>query len=319
MVSPTDVVLLVGSLREESLTRKIALALVDVAPARLRCRLVKINDLPMYDEDLDGAPPEAWTRFRKEIATAQAVMLLTPEYNRSIPGCLKNALDVASRPEGRNLWDGKPAAVVSVTPYKLGAFGANHHVRQTLVFLNMPVMQQPEAYIGNAADLFDRAGILTSEETHKFLAHFMRSFDTWITTIMGNHALIGFDEFLKKRDEIARAYSSGDARPLDGIVSENGKATFFSPSGDAVTGSQEVRDRYDKDAACFTKGATSKLEYWNSDASGKLAFWTGFQFFDGAIRGKQMRLKLRITEVFRLSEGGWKLIHRHADSVDQDN
>jgi NAD(P)H-dependent FMN reductase len=231
MITPTDVVFLVGSLREDSFTRKIALALMDVAPARLRCRFVEINDLPMYDEDLDGAPPEAWTRFRAELATAQAVLLLTPEYNRSIPACLKNALDIASRPEGKNLWDGKPAAVVSVTPYKMGAFGANHHVRQTLVFLNMPVMQQPEAYIGNAADLFDGAGKLMNDKTLKFLTHFMQSFDAWIATITGNHALTGFDEFLRKRDEIALPIPAEMRAHLMPSLPRTARRPSFRPQG----------------------------------------------------------------------------------------
>jgi chromate reductase len=135
-----------------------------MAPPSLRCRLVEIGGLPLYNQDLDITPPNEWVDFRREVAKAHAVLILTPEYNRSVPGCLKNALDVGSRPPQKNAWNGKPAAIVSVTPGKLGAFGANHAVRQSLVFLNMPAMQQPEAYISGAGDLFDETGKLKSDD-----------------------------------------------------------------------------------------------------------------------------------------------------------
>jgi NAD(P)H-dependent FMN reductase len=174
--------MLVGSLRKESLTRKVAKAVISLAPGLLDCSVIEIGDLPLYNEDLDGEPPAAWSRFRSQITNSDAVLFLTPEYNRSIPGCLKNAVDVGSRPEGENLWDGLPAAVISVTPYKMGAFGANHALRQTFVFLNMPVMQQPEAYIGGAAELFDDSGNLKRGETREFLIKFITSFAHWIET-----------------------------------------------------------------------------------------------------------------------------------------
>jgi NAD(P)H-dependent FMN reductase len=137
----------------------------------------------MYNEDLDKSPPASWTAFRSEVKASHAILFVTPEYNRSIPGCLKNAIDVGSRPQGSNVWDGQAAGVVSVTPYKLGAFGANHALRQTFVFLNLLVMQQPEAYIGGAADLFDDGGKLKSDETSAFLSKFMMAFDRWITKV----------------------------------------------------------------------------------------------------------------------------------------
>jgi chromate reductase len=175
-----DVAVLVGSLRKASFTRKAARALIASSPASFNATIVEIGDLPLYNEDLEGqiAP---WERFRKEVAGVHAVLFTTPEYNRSIPGCLKNAVDVGSRPSGKSVWDGKPAAVVSVTPYKLGAFGANQHLRQSFVFLNMPAMQQPEAYISGAGDLFGEDGSLKNEETKQFFTKFMSSFEHWIS------------------------------------------------------------------------------------------------------------------------------------------
>jgi len=170
-----DVAVIVGSLRKESFTRKIARAMMDNAPASLRCRFVEIGDLPLYNADIEGQV-EAWDRFRKEIAACDAFLFATPEYN----GCLKNAIDVGSRPYGSSVWEGKPAGVISVTPSKLGAFGANHALRQSMVFLNVPCMQQPEAYISNASDLFDAGGALNNESTREFLAKFMVALEQWI-------------------------------------------------------------------------------------------------------------------------------------------
>jgi len=183
MPGKTPVSVVVGSLRKESFSRKVARALIAQAPASLECRVVEIGDLPMYNQDLDESPPEQWTRFRDAIRSSRAVLFVTPEYNRSIPGCLKNAIDVASRPYGKSVLDGRPAGVVSVTPHKLGAFGANHAIRQTFVFLNMPVMQQPEAYVSNAGELFDQTGQLKSNETREFLEQFMVAFEKWIAQV----------------------------------------------------------------------------------------------------------------------------------------
>jgi NAD(P)H-dependent FMN reductase len=174
------VAVLVGSLRKASLTRRTANALIALAPDALECTVIEIGDLPLYNEDLESSVPPAWSRFRADIARHDAVLFATPEYNRSIPGGLKNAIDVGSRPQGKNVFDRLPAGVVSVTPYKLGAFGANHALRQALVFLNMPAMQQPEAYIGNAGNLFDESGALTNADTRTFLTNFMAAFATWI-------------------------------------------------------------------------------------------------------------------------------------------
>lgn len=148
MSTTRDVAVLVGSLRKESLTRKVAHALMTLAPQDLKLEIVEIGNLPLYNPDLDTAePPAAWVSFRDRMRTAQAVLFATPEYNRSVPGALKNAIDVGSRPYGKSVFDRKPAGVVSVSPGALSAFGANHHLRQSLVFLNMPTLQQPEAYL----------------------------------------------------------------------------------------------------------------------------------------------------------------------------
>ena len=174
------IAVIVGSLRKESFNRKMAKALIALAPASLECETVEIGGLPLYDQDLDGGPPAAWTGFRERIRKSDGVLFVTPEYNRSVPGVLKNAIDVGSRPYGESAWAGKPAAVVSVSPGQIGGFGANHHLRQSLVFLDMPAMPQPEAYIGRAADLFSEAGDLTNASTRKFAAEFMAAFAAWV-------------------------------------------------------------------------------------------------------------------------------------------
>jgi chromate reductase, NAD(P)H dehydrogenase (quinone) len=153
---------------------------------RTECRSTEIRNSrdrksALYNQDLEGEnAPAAWVSFRQKIKSADAVLFVTPEYNRSVPGALKNALDVAARPFGKNMWDGIPGAVISVSPGAIGAFGANHALRQSLVFLNVPAMQLPEAYIGGATDLFDAAGKLTNPITRDFLKKFGQSFAKWI-------------------------------------------------------------------------------------------------------------------------------------------
>lgn len=180
MAKPYDVAVLVGSLRRQSFSRKIATALMALAPASLVCEGVEIGDLPLYDEDDEATPPAAWTAFRNQLAGFDAVLFVTPEYNRSLPAALKNALDVGSRPYGHSVWDGKPSAIVSVSPGAVGGFGANHHLRQSLVFLNAPPMQQPEAYIGGVTKLLDDHGAIAVESTRTFLEGFIRSFADWV-------------------------------------------------------------------------------------------------------------------------------------------
>ncbi len=181
-----SVAVLVGSLRKDSINRKVAHALAALAPESLKLRIVGIGELALYNQDSDGSPPASWTTFREQISSSDAVLFVTPEYNRSVPGALKNALDVGSRPYGKSAWSGKPGAIVSSSPGAIGGFGANHHLRQSLVFLNVPVMQQPEAYIGGADKLFDASGQLTNEATRAFLQKFMQSFAAWIAANSAN-------------------------------------------------------------------------------------------------------------------------------------
>ncbi|MDP3267839.1 MAG: NAD(P)H-dependent oxidoreductase [Legionella sp.] len=178
------IAVIVGSLRKESYNRKMANILISLAPESISPEIVEIGDLPIYNQDFDdeGNVPASWTRFRKDMSECQGVLFVTPEYNRSVPGVLKNAIDVGSRPYGQSIWSGKPGAVMSVSPGAIGGFGANHHLRQSLVFLDVPTLQQPEAYIGQAGTLFDENNELSSEETRKFLRKFMEMFAQWVLT-----------------------------------------------------------------------------------------------------------------------------------------
>ena len=178
-----SIAVFVGSLRKESFNRKMARALIGLAPASLKLEIVEIGGLPFYNQDGDdgGNPPAAWTAFRERVRAFDGLLFVTPEYNRSVPGVLKNAIDVGSRPYGQSVWGGKPAAVVSVSPGAIGGFGANHHLRQSFVFLDVPVMQQPEAYIGGAAKLFDGEGRVIDEATREFLVRFMEAFAAWVS------------------------------------------------------------------------------------------------------------------------------------------
>lgn len=174
------IAVIVGSLRKESFNLKTAKALVALAPESLSLEIINIAYLPMFNEDLEAKPPKEWVAFKEQISAMDGLLFLTPEYNRSVPAVLKNAIDVGSRPYGKNSWDGKPAAIVSVSIGNISGFGANHHLRQSLVFVNVHTMAQPEAYIGGAAALFDEKGKLTNDSTKKFLKSFMEAFEKWI-------------------------------------------------------------------------------------------------------------------------------------------
>jgi chromate reductase len=180
--SPLDVAALVGSLRRGSFTRRLVHALAGLAPASMRIRIVEIRDLPLYDQDLEEAPPAAWVELRNQVRRADAVLFATPEYNRSVPGVLKNAIDVGSRPYGQSVWSAKPAAIVSCSPGAIGGFGANQHLRQSLVFLDMPAMQQPEAYVGRVDKLVDEGGQPADAATRDFLTAFVTAFERWART-----------------------------------------------------------------------------------------------------------------------------------------
>jgi len=175
---------LIGSLRNDSFNRKIARALIQLAPKSLNMKIIEIGQLPFFNQDEEANPPNAWVQFRQDIKPLDGFLLVTPEYNRSVPAVLKNALDVGSRPYGENLWNGKPSAVISASIGAIGGFGANHHLRQSLVFLNSPCMQQPEVYLSFVDKLFDDKGNLNNEGTKTFLSQFMLTFTTWIQTNM---------------------------------------------------------------------------------------------------------------------------------------
>lgn len=178
---PRNIAVLIGSLRKHSYCRMLAHALEKLAPELMQLSIVEIGGLPLYNQNIEGdATPATWTMFRDRVRQAEGVLYITPEFNRSVPAVLKNAVDVGSRPYGRSVWDKKPAAVITVSPGAMGGFGANHHLRQSLVFLNMPTVQQPEAYVGGAAELFDETGRLTREDTARFLSSVLDEFGVWI-------------------------------------------------------------------------------------------------------------------------------------------
>lgn len=173
------IAVIVGSLRKDSFNRKVAKSLMLMAPPTLEMEIVEIGQLALYNQDDDASPPPTYLEFRDKIRQFDGVLFCTPEYNRSMPAVLKNAIDVGSRPYGQSAWEGKPCAVISASPGASGGFGANHHLRQCLVFLNMPAMQQPEAYLGNVAKLFTDDD-LTDERSRPFLQTFVDSFAAWV-------------------------------------------------------------------------------------------------------------------------------------------
>jgi chromate reductase, NAD(P)H dehydrogenase (quinone) len=184
MEKQMNVCVLVGSLRKASFNGMLANTLISLAPSSMKLDIVEIGNFPLYNQDLETNPPPAqWTAFRQSVMAADAVLFVTPEYNRSVPAALKNALDVGSRPYGSSVWDRMPGAIVSSSPGAIGAFGANHHLRQSLVFLNVPTMQQPEAYVSHVDKAFDEHGKLASDGTGKFLQEFMQAFANWVETI----------------------------------------------------------------------------------------------------------------------------------------
>lgn len=185
MPEQRDVAVLVGSLRQESWNRKAAEAVASLAPSHLKFRFVDIA-VSLYNQDLDtDNAPADWKRLRADIASADAVLFATPEYNRSVPGVLKNAIDIASRPYGKGVLNGKPAAILSASIGQIGGFGANHHLRQTSTFLDMPMLQQPELYLGPAAKLFSESGEITQAETKDLLKKFANAFADWIELVCG--------------------------------------------------------------------------------------------------------------------------------------
>lgn len=174
------IAVIVGSLRKESWNRKLALVLMKLAPASLDMHIVEIGQLPLYNQNLDEQPPQAWVQFREAMKTYQGVLFVTPEYNRSVPAPLKNAIDVGSRPYGQSIWDGKPGAVISASPGAIGGFRANQHLRQSFVFLDVYCMPQPEAYISSIDKILDAEGNILKDETRTFLQKYIDTFSRWV-------------------------------------------------------------------------------------------------------------------------------------------
>lgn len=307
---------LVGSLRRGSYSRKVAHALIARAPETLECHFIEIADLPLYNQDLDSHPPAAWTAFRDAIKACDALLFVTPEYNRSLPGCLKNATDIGSRPQGQSVFAGLPAAVVSVSPYMLGGFGANHALRQSFVYLDLAVMQQPEAYISKVADVMDEHGTITRPETDALLRQFMQAFDRWAAAVPKSAE--DFDAFMERRTGISADYINGRPEPLLSISTTADPATFFPPNGDRVQGASQVNAANEHGAAAFGSGSSGHFEVMQCSSSGSLGFWAGVQHAEVRMAGRDepVAMQLRTTEVFRLEGGQWKLVHRHADRVD---
>lgn len=171
--------IIVGSIRKAAYTKKIADFLIAHTPEGYHFEQIAISDLPLYSQDYDASEsPANYDDFRKQVKAKDGIIFITPEHNRSIPAALKNALDVASRPYGKNVWDAKPAMVISSSISGISGFGANHHLRQILTFLNMPTLQQPEVYLANVQDYFDEEGNLTKQDSAEFL---LKALDAYLS------------------------------------------------------------------------------------------------------------------------------------------
>jgi chromate reductase len=188
------IAILVGSLRKDSINRKIGRSICAMAGDMLDCEILEIGNLPLYNQDSDANPPPEFTAFRETIAAKDGILFVSPEYNRGIPGVLKNAIDVGSRPYGQSVFDKKPAAIVSASPGSIGGFGANHQIRQAAVFLNMPVMQQPEAYLSHVNDdSFDAEGCLKDGPLKDLVLVLAKAFADWVDMIHKSRRLLAED------------------------------------------------------------------------------------------------------------------------------
>jgi len=174
-----NIAVVVGSLRKDSFNQKLATAMQKLFPADFSFTQVRIGDLPLYNQDDDSSPAAQVTRLKNEISAAQGVLFFTPEYNRSIPGVLKNAIDHASRPYGKSAWNGKPAGVVGASVGPVGTALAQQHLRNILAYLNMPTLGQPEAFIHNKEGLYDEAGNI-GEASKKFLQGWVDAYVAWV-------------------------------------------------------------------------------------------------------------------------------------------
>ena len=179
-----NIAVIVGSIRKDSFNRKLAKALEKLFPAEFSFTHVRIDDLPPYNQDDDASPAASVTRLKGEITAAQGVLFFTPEYNRSIPGVLKNAIDHASRPYGKSVWNGKPAGVLGASVGPIGTALAQQHLRNILAYLNMPTLGQPEAFIHNKDGLYDESGNI-GEASKKFLQSWVDAYVAWVKQHQG--------------------------------------------------------------------------------------------------------------------------------------
>jgi len=185
------IAILVGSLRKDSINRKVARSMCAIRGDNLDCSMVEIGNLPLYNQDSDANPPAEYVEFRRKVAEADGVLFVSPEYNRGIPGVLKNAIDVGSRPYGQSVFHKKPAAIITASPGSIGGFGANHQIRQACVFLDMPVMQQPEAYLGHVTDdSFDADGCLKEGPLKELVTTLAHAFHDWVDVIIRARAAL---------------------------------------------------------------------------------------------------------------------------------
>jgi chromate reductase, NAD(P)H dehydrogenase (quinone) len=180
MSSPHHIVVIAGSLRKESFSLKIANALAKLAPASMKLEVVTPNGISFFNQDLEATPPADWLAFREKIQKSNGVIFVTPEYNRAIPGVLKNAIDVASRPYGKSSFLGKPTGIISNSPGPLGGVSAAKSLQNVLPGITGPIMGQPEAYLNSVGDAFDEKGNLTKEALQKVLEQYLEAFAAFV-------------------------------------------------------------------------------------------------------------------------------------------
>ena len=179
------VAVLVGSLRQDSYNRRLARAVEKLAPKELKFDYVRIDDLPLYTQDFDASYPPNAQRLKQDIESAQALLFVTPEYNRSVPGVLKNAIDIASRPWGKNSFAGKPGAVIGTSIGSIGTAIAQQHLRITLGYLDVPTLGQPEVFVHFQNDLIAPDGTIANDSTKKFLQGFVDTYVKWVERFVG--------------------------------------------------------------------------------------------------------------------------------------
>jgi chromate reductase len=179
-MAQTRIGLVIGSLRAESINRKLATALAALGPQDWSFEHIRIDDLPLFNQDRESHPADSVKRLKSEIAQSAAILFVTPEYNRSIPGVLKNAIDHASRPYGQSAWAGKPAGVIGTSGGQIGTAMAQQHLRNILAYLDMPTLNQPEAFVQFKPDLIDDKGHVTVDATRQFLQKWMDAYVAWV-------------------------------------------------------------------------------------------------------------------------------------------